>query len=203
MTIIRGYSAVNRIIKSQHRGLSGVNRIVKEHWRGLSGVNRKVFSSWNRELYNAGNEYTDVTGGWNTMSYRATYTSVHTVTEEASYIKITCKGASSSTGQTLYTHEIPIDLTGYTTLHAISYVKYSNDKFSICVDNVKNSGAMSGSYTSYMVAYGETSSATTPTELTLDISAISGLHYVYILCSENYSGGNVETNAYFSKVWLT
>jgi hypothetical protein len=210
MTIYRGYSGVNREIKSQYRGLSGVNREIKEQYRGYSGVNRKVFSSSPASspagaVYWDGDECTALTGGWSTMSYRTTYTAVHTVTENSNNITITSKGAVSDSGQTLYTHTSAVDLTNYTTLHCIGNVQYVDDGFGIVIMSAKHSNAMSGSYTTwpgYVTRSVEFS--TTDIETTIDVSSLNGLYYIYMLCTEGYANSsNVQTQAVIKRVWLT
>lgn len=138
------------------------------------------------------------------MGYRSSTTAVHTVIENANNIQITCKGSSSSTGQTLYAHATAIDLTNYTTLHCKAYIQYANDYVGIAIMSSLNSGAMGGAFPSWpgYVSY-VTSSATTETEFTIDVSALNGNYYIYMACGENYSGGNIETNGYFTEVWLT
>lgn len=206
MTIFRGLSAVNRTITAQYRALSAVNRTIKEQYRGYSAVNRKVFSTdGNTYLYNVGDECTALTGGWDTLSWRTTYTAVHTATENASDITIKCKGAGSSTGQTLYTHATAIDLTNFTTLHCKGRLSANNgDYYVIAIMTTKNSGAKSGSFTSWTgITTYVTGTAIVDTEITIDVSAYNGSYYIYMACGEGYSGGNVLTSAIFSQVWLT
>lgn len=156
----------------------------------------------NLYLYNRGDECSDVTGGWSVMAYRSSYTTSQAITKNTDNIQLTCKGTAASTGEISYTHATAVDVTAYTTLHAICKNKYADDYVIIGIDNVKNSGELGSSTpTSLMTASARTHSAT-EVEVTLDISSITGNQYIHMIFSEEYSGGNVLGSGYFYEVWL-
>lgn len=154
-------------------------------------------------IYDSGDECVSLTGGWNTSTYRETYTDVYTITKNEDNIQITCRGSASSTGQTLLTHETPIDLTYVDKIHCIGNVQFAGDQFGIVLFTIKYSGPGAGSYTvwgGYIKAQRLFNSF--DDEIIMDVSELTGNHYVYMLCTEGYSSGNVQTVATFKQIWL-
>jgi hypothetical protein len=149
-------------------------------------------------LYNLGDECTALTGGWSVESYRTTYTTVHTVAENASNIQITTQGNAAGAGQTAYTHATAIDLTNYTTLHCTGYVEKENQY--IAVAATQKSGAWgTDSMTTWWAGYTQ-STSTTETEFILDVSSFNGSYYIYMIAADATPAS--QFTATFTKVWL-
>lgn len=119
MAIYRGLSGVNREIKEQHRGLGGVNRKIKEQHRGLSGVNRLVFGG-KTYLYNEGDEYVDLTGGWTSNGYSEIDKTVIAATKELNYIKV--KDNNDYTTSCIIGTQSKINVTPYSKLFVDVFV---------------------------------------------------------------------------------
>lgn len=132
MAIYRSVSNVNREIKGITRSVGGVNKTIKEVYRSVGNVNRKVFSS-ELVLYDSGNEYTNITGGW-----QCTYGS----TDNSSY--------SVKDSETMMIQYIKTTYIGYRTLNNISskgYTKLNVLFSSILGEVIISAGTISRSYT--------------------------------------------------------
>ena len=91
-------------------------------------------------------------------------------------------------------HIGPIDMTGFTTLHALCYQNGNGGSAVIgyCDSNAGINEALIAS---------ANTSATDETEITVDISGVTGEHYVATRMTPVV---NVDTiTAYFTKIWLT
>lgn len=191
MTIYRGVGGVNRQIKSQHRCLSGVNRTIKEQYRGLGGVNRKAFSS-TLVLYDNGNEYAEITGGW---AYG--YSNGNTKrTKQATYLELWASGTSSNRAQTAYVTNNLINLAGHTTL---------NFQISQSVASTQGYGEYGAktsktSQTAYAaVLYVKSGAVDVMRTVSLDISTLNGSYYVSVFAT---NGGGINTTCKVAKVWV-
>ncbi|MDD4565738.1 MAG: hypothetical protein PHE79_09740 [Eubacteriales bacterium] len=191
MTIFRGYGGVNRQIKAQHRGLSGVNRTIREQYRGYSGVNRKVFLSFDGVLYNYGDEISHVTGGWLGVTTKGTATE----TKNADNLYVASPPYSNDG---MFVTNNLIDLTNFTKLK-ITYQSNDNSNgwVSLAAGDSKSVNAYPGNNLVGKVLDDSPSSMMTAE---LEISAITGSHYIKIGTGSGSSSPTVWVNAY--KIWL-
>ena len=123
------------------------------------------FSSETRYLYNAGDECTDITGGWQAYAYRSANSQstaqAPTVNKYAASMKISMDmGSSTYYGGALFT-ENSIDMSGYTKLVIDVYAITGQLKFRVAA--AKENG--------YTIAAGKVVSATG--ETSIDISSLS------------------------------
>lgn len=154
----------------------------------LSGAWVHIASAWDGELYDSGNQYKSVTGGW--KSYAGS------LTEPNGYLY----------GQSSYTTRIgtvkPIDMSSYTQLHVIGggYGEYMSEGSALNIrhavgvsDNPGNGTFLASALlnTTYNVANVK--------EVVIDISNITGSHYV----STNASRAGVAAGVYITKAWMT
>lgn len=154
----------------------------------LSGTWVHIASAWDGELYDSGNQYKSVTGGW--KSYAGS------LTEPNGYLY----------GQSSYTTRIgtvkPIDMSSYTQLHVIGggYGEYMSEGSALNIrhavgvsDNPENGTFLASALlnTAYNVVNVK--------EVVIDISNITGSHYV----STNASRAGVAAGVYITKAWMT
>jgi hypothetical protein len=151
--------------------------------------------AWNGILYNAGDEYTDITGGW-VGGYQAASLNI---TKGASTIAVTLP-TSAPTG-TAYQAAIetsnPIDLTNFTTLNfnVTSVTNVDGGRF-VClsVGSVKASTVYTGSAANF-------ANFNTTGVKTIDISALNGNYYIRAGIYRE-STTNPLLSITFDKAWL-
>ncbi len=130
---------------------------------------------WNGDLYNSGNEYDAVTGGWGSSG---------SVTKNATSITVT----GSSTFPTAYTDN-KIDLSRYSTL-AINITANKKVQYGITLAvGTKKIYATDASRIAYL-----DSDMVVGINM-LDVSAITGAYYIQVSGFDGY--------ATFNRVWLT
>lgn len=129
---------------------------------------------WNGDLYNSGNEYDFVTGGWGSSG---------TVTKHATSITVT----GASTFPTAYTNE-KIDLSRYSTL-AINVTAVQKVQYGITLAvGTKKIYATDASRIAFL------DSDMVVGINTLDVSSINGAYYIQV---SGYDG-----SATFDRIWL-
>lgn len=167
----------------------------------LNDVTAKIYrgSAWSlfladMYLYNAGNEYTSVTGGINTSANKAT------VTKATSYIQI--KGADGvdyvSRYGTAYTAK-KIDITNYKTLVGVceTYKKDGHGSIKVCL-TTNLSQLTSCNQTNYNAITGTELSGTgagNKKEVKVDISKMTGEYYIGV-----YGYNSVENKCHSLKL---
>lgn len=174
---------------------------------------------WRAELYlyDSGNQFTDVTGGWVGCSDDANITSYINLSysyNNRTCIRIRSKGISDAlggdnTGAAIALTTNKIDLTGYSNLNVTTYSTGETGSGSTFLflyglyttktptqrSGATNSGYVSGarkSFTSDLYNKWSTSS--------INISSITGSYYVGVVQRGNV---NYEKIAYINKVWLS
>ena len=136
---------------------------------------------WNGELYDAGNQYESVTGGWvGTQTVSGSTTPGGKLTVNDDNLSFT----NASNGSFGVATQNAIDLTGYTTLHVIH-----TGKARLMVADAYPTG-------SPVAEYASNRSYTDKTEITLDVSAVTGAHKIAI---SNRAASAVKVY----KVWMT
>lgn len=198
MAIYRGLSGVNREIKEQHRGLGGVNRKIKEQHRGFSGVNRLVFRG-KTYLYNEGDEYVDLTGGWTSNGYSEIGKTVIAATKELNYIKV--KDSADSATSCIIGTQSKINVTPYAKLFADVFVHRG---YGDGTGNVRRLGVyvrtdkIIGGVSPIAIFSGDESVGNIIWEI--DVSGLSGEYYLY---SRTYTGPNALIAEFdINKIWL-
>lgn len=140
-----------------------------------------TLSYWNGELFNNGNQFTDVTGGWerNTAFYCNHANSGGTVTiGDTLYFDIT------AVGSVVINTANAVDLTNYSTLNM--ELTTIREKVKLGVSETKSGDISSG-----------LNVKTTKTgTVSYDISSLSGNYYIYI-GDINYTGATIP------RVWLS
>ena len=136
-------------------------------------------SYWDGTLYDSGNEYDNITGGWNVFGV---------ATKEATYLKTICNPNSEACAYTAK----KIDLRKYKNLNfTISGIK---SDWLLWVTPDKPT-AVADSYSNALAKIQPMSNVTG----TLDISSVSS--EVYIACG-NYSESSNSYGANVAKVWM-
>ncbi|MGM9585164.1 MAG: hypothetical protein ACI3V1_06425 [Faecousia sp.] len=132
-------------------------------------------------LYDAGNQYESVTGGWvGTQCVSGSTTSGGKLTVNDDNLSFT----NASGGSFGVATQNAIDLTGYTTLHVLH-----TGKARLMVADAYPTG-------SPVAEYASGSSYTDKTEITLDVSAVTGAHKIAI-------GNRAASAVKVYKVWMT
>lgn len=141
----------------QWSGSAWVERVAKI-WQGSAWV------YWSLYLYRYGEEYTDLTGGWDGLT---------SVSKNADNLLFTC---NSSLNGAFITHN-KIDLTPYSTLKVLSkrYTGLANGAGAY-ISNLKSS--LAEILSSSVASVSLTNDATNPQWTSLDVSALNGQYYV-------------------------
>lgn len=122
------------------------------------------FSATNLYLYNNGDQCVDITGGWKTAKQC-------TITHEDD--RMVVSAASGAAGAATITNMV--DLTDFSTLVFIGYAgkNVANNLLYVGDSNTDSFNYITGSVANIQIP-----TSTTPVEVRLDISTISGAHYV-------------------------
>lgn len=154
-------------------------------------------------LYNAGNEFTDFTGGWESFSSVYVYDAdigygggnPPTVTRNATNMKITAKNCSG-----LVHTRNKIDLTSVKTIKMVGSILPYNQKettgiyiMTDLIQGYKNKGAVR--------CLPGTVGQTTTGEFTVDVSGLSGKYYV-CLAAGSYNNAQNAAQVVLEKMWL-
>ena len=143
---------------------------------------------WNGELYDAGNQYTDITGGWIRHGTGGTVT----FNDDNIYLATLddyTEGAVNTTNA--------IDLTGFATLKVTASVtnrQYMLGKVSVYTKNAAGKETVAAS--------AELDSSSTETVTSLDVSGLSGAYYVRIQSSGYSSSYYITGKIHVTKVEL-
>lgn len=131
---------------------------------------------WDGSVYNSGNQYNSITGGWKTVVQNEKFTF------NSNNITFQMGGAEDNHGAIYTTNKI--DITGFNYLKVnVSIIDAKTTKFGIC-------GSIGGSEPSY-VAYKSVGSSGT---LTLDVSSYSGQYHITF--NSTMGSGSI------SRIWL-
>lgn len=138
-------------------------------------------SYWNGELYARGNEYENITGGWGLRYSEGTG---GTVTVESERIIISANQGNIGSGSVVYAGpENLIDLTNFSVFSAkMTKVSGGTIKVSLSVAESVGSGPLAYSNEVALTANVES-------EITLDVSAISGKKAVYVSAANSGANG--------------
>ena len=181
---------------SQYIDGTWVDKTAKSH-QGGSWVDWIVY------LYNAGNEFTDFTGGWESFSSVYVYDAgigygggnPPTVTRNADYLKITAKNCSG-----LVHTRNKIDLTSVKAIKMVGsilpYNQHETTGIYIMTDLIqgyKNKGVAR--------CLPGTVGQTTTGEFTVDVSGLSGKYYV-CLAAGSYNNAQNAAEVILEKMWL-
>lgn len=124
--------------------------------------NNHWFDWWDGStIYEIGNEYTFITGGWGKVAPNSVISGTFEITNEGMKVS-----ASSSSGRHCYrTHNNEIDLTNYRTIECTAYGHYDRS----CLVLSKADGTQGANV---QITSGS------PTTYTLDISSVTGKWYI-------------------------
>lgn len=149
--------------------------------------------SWNGELFDNGNQYTAHTGGWQVAA--------GTLTSSSPYFIV-----SHSIANAAAVTVNKIDLSKYATLHFIAKGRGDYSNGSAKIGSMGVCSSYSASYISFVasaeIPNGYTTSSemeNLTTEVTVDISSLSGEYYVAAYVNNPQSGATLG----IKKVWLT
>lgn len=158
----------------------------------------EIWSSWNGQLYDAGNEYTDKTGGWDAyalMRGGGTNPFAPTLTKNASNMVATLYFPATKRYGALFALN-QINLTPYTTLK----MNYSvSMPFASTALGLVTTASRVQNYTPSASVL-QVVSATNAT-LSVDVSALNSLQYIGVeMTSENTLTGTMTLT--INKIWL-
>ncbi len=151
-----------------------------------------TLSYWNGELYYAGDEYTSITGGWE--SFNPTQYTFGTATKNADNLYLYCHSSSEDWTASAFGTVNKIDLTGFTNLTVISTDASGGSGDSITkfgISSVKDRTVHATPVASVTQTTGS---------VTLDISTFDDEYYVFIECSKRSSGTSTSTT---TKIFLS
>lgn len=147
-------------------------------------------TSWNGELYDAGNQYEDVTGGWVVGEGNATAT-----IDDAG---ITLSTTSNSANRIHVETKKAVDLTDYNTLYAnvtITSLSLGSGISNICC-RLGHASVSGTSLASASTKVEEKATAKGEVTLQLDISEVTGEHYVV------FGIGYFSVAVTVNKIWM-
>lgn len=150
-------------------------------------------TTWNGELFDNGNQYAQKTGGWKVIAGKLTSSSPYYIVSHSA-----ANAAAATVNK--------IDLSKYTTLHFIAKGRgdYSNGSaktgsMGVC-SSYSSSDISFAAYAEIPSGYTTTSEMDNlTTEVTVDISSLSGEYYIAAFVNNPQSGATVG----IKKVWLT
>ena len=160
----------------------------------LGGTWTQIATAWNGELFENGNQYVDITGGWPAK--------LGTLDETNPYLKY-----SAGTQNIVASSGKMIDLTKYTTLHIIGRGRgdYNYEggvharvpSFGVA----KTIGSSSVTYTARadMTAGYIGNLATLTAEKVLDVTTLTGEYYIAMTITGSHTGATLG----IKKIWLT
>lgn len=161
----------------------------------MSYQNGEWVNWWNGEMYNQGNEFEHITGGWDVANFvfSSTYTfATPTFTKSGNTLKIT-NSSTKSTGASI-THKNALDLTGYKKVFVNITALSSADRQNIAV---MPEGSRYANTDAIAIVVSNTKTGTV--ELTLGNFDTTKKYFVVILTT----GGNNGTGSItVDKVWL-
>ena len=160
----------------------------------LGGAWVQIASAWNGELFEGGNQYVDITGGWPAK--------LGTLNETNPYLKYSAGAQNivASSGKM-------IDLTNYTTLHIIGrgrgdytsgggvHARVPDFGVAKAIGNTSVTYAAKASMTSGYIG----DLATLTEEKVLDVTTLSGEYYVAMTITGSHTGATLG----IKKIWLT
>ena len=153
------------------------------------GVWVQFSSDWGGTLYDSGDEYVDITGGWESYKHTSNVSGAGTVTKGDTYIKLSCTNASVAVSPVN-----KIDFTDYSELHVNvnqSGMGSIDWAFMVFISDAKNTSTNDNSIASFNMRPAQ--------EYTFDISGVTGEHYISI--GLVIAGGTTYWGM-FNKVWL-
>jgi len=144
-------------------------------------------------IYNSGNEFSSVTGGWTSMLYNPTRGSAAFTKNSTNLQIVTTSNTANSYVWGLYQTNTPIDFTNYATMH----IDFSATGSAFTIGTSKWTSSASGANLFYVDAL----TTNFPRAVrTYDITNANGLGYVAI-AAPAISGQTRQLNVY--KIWFT
>lgn len=204
MTIYRGLSGVNRLIKSEDRGLEGVSRSIKEQYRGLSGVNRRVFSVVPAgSIYYQGDECMNFTGGWDVNKKASSNDAVYEKRTKSIYLYTGTTGNLYPSEKTAYAETTNlIDVTNFSALK-INILNSSNSSAAgttlslITTKNTPSNGTQEAGGSMHLEIPNGASGI-----LTLNLASLTGSYRISIRVYASYSSTNYRAAVEFDSIRL-
>ena len=193
MTSTNNYSTF-KLLKDQDVYIhpESVSQYIDGVWQGLAAKmysNNQWHDFWNGQLYNEGNEYSGITGGWLLTQGHSSYrlASEYSFKDE-NCLRYHIVGSTSAA----FITEKPIDISKFSTLN-INCLNGSNGTSPrIGLMNTKFSNDF---YTNMPYYKSLVNSGT----VSLDVSAVQGKYYV---CVADYSSGSTVYIVNIPKIWL-
>lgn len=201
MAIWRGVGGVARKVTAEWRGVSGVARKIKAEWRGVSGVARKVFSTaettylFNSGTWNLATGFTNVSQTIPGKSYEDGYVSL-----QSPVLRFVIAVDEPIVNRRPTMRLDPaIDLTDYKYVCVyVDSVGFADTSWYIgCDTNSELNNARKASHVSswYNVPAGTT--------LKLDVSSLSGSHYIYVEWGYNGGGDGIIVTSNVKQIYIT
>lgn len=156
-----------------------------------NGESKSVTLSYELVLYNAGNQCTSATGGWNGI----TKSTVAVLAD--SYINLTV--GSDYAGNQAFTKS-KVNTTNYDTLH-VTVTNYSATCYMGISPSSLSTAASQSNWNSNKSTCTYIGTITKSGEVTLDISSSSGDFYIWL--AKQGQDNSTRTGCYITKVWLT
>lgn len=151
-------------------------------------------SFWDGVLYNAGDQYTDITGGWEKVG------TAGTVAFNDTDINLT---ATSQYSQAAVSTVNAVDLSSFTTLNAVISGRFATSHDTRWYKGVLKAVTLGSTGTETVAATTDLSAGTTGSTIpqtTLDVSGLSGEYYIRI--ATKHISDSISANIFIHKVWL-
>lgn len=167
---------------------TAVKQYVSGKWvdkTAKSYIGGKWVAWWNGELYQNGDEFSDVTGGWESGTFDDSKYSMGTATKNATSLYFSVPSSNKAAG---WGTKNKINLTNYNTLKINVTANNFGAGFEIYVDSDK----IRGSAVASGVAKGTG-------VFSVDISKLTASYYIFF---QTFTTGSSTGNATVNKVWL-
>lgn len=155
-----------------------------------------TLSYWNGQLYDAGNEYTAQTGGWE--SFNPTGYTLGEATKNSNNLYLKAKYQYEGWYSVAFGTKNKIDLSKFSTLHlnvtATTGVNSGDTCAQMGLCSVKDK-------TVYSSPVAKVNLPTSAGAATLDISSYTGSYYVFFLAANR--SNNTDRTVTTNKIWLT
>lgn len=160
----------------------------------LGGAWVQIASAWNGELFDNGNLYLDITGGWSALSGTQTATDPYLT-------------YSAGANQLIFASGKKIDLTNFTQLHVIGRGRGDYTSGGSVLARIPSIGAASAVSASSVTYAAKTNMnagyignlSTLTEEKMLDITNLFGAYYIAAAITESHTGATLG----IKKMWLT
>lgn len=147
-------------------------------------------------LYDSGNEYTNITGGWKTNQFDPSFPYANIFTKGSTYLEY----GESNTGNYGYGGYVTtnsIDLTNYNTLVAkLQLVSYAGNAQNQVIISTSSTPSIRNSTITKSAGVNQ-SNGTTAAEVTMDISSVTGKYYIGVYGSSGSYADHLNTSRCF------